>query len=76
MPAASALAEVSTDWRVLVYSVNVGDFGFMVGSLANLITLRMSGGRKAWLSFHCFAIPSLGVAAALGCALLFLGHVP
>ena len=76
VPAAIALAEYSTDWRVLAYGVNVGGFGFMVGSLANLIALRMSGDRRAWLSFHGYAIPALGVAAALGYALLFLERVP
>ena len=54
------------------YGVNVGGFGFMVGSLANLIALRLSGDRKAWLSFHGYAIPALLVAALLDYALLFL----
>ena len=71
VPAAIALAEYSSDWRVIAYGVNVGGFGFMVGSLANLIALRMSGDRKAWIVFHIYAIPFLGVAAALGYALLF-----
>ena len=72
VPAAIALTEYSKDWRVIAYGVNVGGFGFMVGSLANLIALRLSGDRKAWLSFHAHAIPALIVAAALGYALLFL----
>jgi di/tricarboxylate transporter len=46
----------------------------MVGSLANLIALRMAPDRKAWLSFHLYAIPFLFVAAALGYALLFWGN--
>lgn len=71
VPAAIALAEYSRDWRVMAYAVSAGGFGFMVGSLANLIALRMSGDRKAWLSFHCYAVPFLGVAAALGYVLLF-----
>jgi di/tricarboxylate transporter len=71
VPAAIALAEYSRDWRVMAYAVSVGGFGFMVGSLANLIALRMSGDRKAWLSFHAYAVPFLGVAAALGYVLLF-----
>ena len=71
VPAAIALAEYSKDWRVIAYGVNVGGFGFMVGSLANLIALRLSGDRRAWLSFHAFAIPALLVAAATGYALLF-----
>jgi di/tricarboxylate transporter len=71
VPAAIALAEYSRDWRVLAYAVNVGGFGLMVGSLANLIALRMSGDRKAWRSFHAYSLPFLGIAAAFGYALLF-----
>lgn len=71
VPAAIALAEYSQDWRVLAYGVNVGGFGWMVGSLANLIALRLSGDRRAWLSFHAYAVPALLVAAALGYGLLF-----
>jgi di/tricarboxylate transporter len=71
VPAAIALAEYSRDWRVIAYAVNVGGFGLMVGSLANLIALRMSGERRAWISFHLYAVPFLGIAAALGYALLF-----
>lgn len=71
VPAAIALAEYSHDWKVLAYGVNIGGFGFMVGSLANLIALRMSGDRRAWIIFHAYALPFLGFAAALGYALLF-----
>lgn len=73
VPATIALVEYSKNWRVIAYGVNVGGFGFMVGSLANLIALRLSGDRKAWLSFHFYAIPALVVAAALGYAVLFVG---
>jgi Na+/H+ antiporter NhaD/arsenite permease-like protein len=74
VPAAIALAEYSADWRVIAYGVNIGGFGFMVGSLANLIALRMSGDRKAWLLFHAYAVPFLAAAAALGYALLRCAH--
>ena len=70
VPAAIALAEYSRDWRVMAYAVNVGGFGFMVGSLANLIALRMAGDRKAWLSFHAYSLPFLGVACIAGYTLL------
>ncbi|MFG6485819.1 SLC13 family permease [Roseateles sp. BYS78W] len=72
VPAAIALAEYTGDWRVLAYGVNIGGFGLMVGSLANLIALRLSGDRRAWLLFHVYAIPALCVAAALGYGLLFV----
>ena len=71
VPAAIGLAEYSNDWRVLAYGVNVGGFGLMVGSLANLIALRMSGDRKAWLTFHVYSTPFLCFATALGYLLLF-----
>ena len=76
VPAAIALAEYSSDWRVLAYGVNVGGFGLVVGSLANLIALRMAQDRRAWLSFHFYALPFLVVAMALGYALMFLGQRP
>jgi di/tricarboxylate transporter len=72
VPATIALVEYSKDWRVIAYGVNVGGFGFMVGSLANLIALRLSGDPKAWRRFHVYAVPALLVAAALGHAVLFL----
>jgi di/tricarboxylate transporter len=76
VPAAIALAQYSSDWRVISYGVNIGGFGLAVGSLANLIALRMAGERTAWLSFHVFAIPFLGLAALLGYGLLFLWPIP
>ncbi|MGH8822136.1 MAG: SLC13 family permease [Rhodoferax sp.] len=75
VPAAIALAEYSRDWRVIAYAVNIGGFGFMVGSLANLIALRMARERKAWLSFHAYSLPFLLLAGAVGYALLFLLHL-
>jgi Na+/H+ antiporter NhaD/arsenite permease-like protein len=71
VPAAIALAEVSKDWRLIAYGVNIGGFGSMVRSLANLIAMRLSGSRGAWLSFFVYAIPALMLAAAIGWALLF-----
>jgi len=72
VPAAIALAEFSNDWRVLAYGVNVGGFGLMIGSLANLIALRMTGDPGSWKAFHRYSIPSLIGAALIGYALLFL----
>ncbi len=72
VPATIALAEYSRDWRVMAYAVNVGGFGLAIGSLANLIALRMAPGSRAWLSFHLYALPCLLVAAAVGYLLLFV----
>lgn len=70
VPAAIALSEYTDNWRVIAYGVNVGGFGLMIGSLANLIALRLSGDRRAWVTFHLYAIPSLVAATVMGCLLL------
>lgn len=70
VPAAILLAEYSHDWRTIAYAVNVGGFGFMIGSLANIIALRMAPDRRAWISFHAYSVPFLLVAGALAWLLL------
>lgn len=70
VPAAIALSEHADNWRVMAYGVNVGGFGLAIGSLANLIALRLSGDRKAWMAFHLYAIPSLLTATLMGYLLL------
>ena len=75
VPATIALAEYSCNWRVMAYAVNVGGFGIAIGSLANLIALRMVPDARAWLSFHLYAVPCLLVAAAVGYGLLFVAHL-
>ncbi len=72
VPATIALAEFSSDWRVTAYGVNVGGFGLLIGSLANLIAMRMTGDRRSWITFHAYSIPSLLIAALVGYVLLFL----
>ena len=71
VPAVIALAEYSQDWQMLAYAVNVGGFGLAIGSLANIIALRMAGGRKAWLLFHAYSVPFLLVTVAAVYAALF-----
>jgi di/tricarboxylate transporter len=72
VPAAIALAEYSHDWKTIAWGVNVGGFGIGIGSLANLIALRMSGDRKAWLHFHAWSVPFVLVATVVGYLLLFV----
>jgi Na+/H+ antiporter NhaD/arsenite permease-like protein len=57
VPAAIMLAEFSKDWRALAFGVSVGGFGFAIGSLANLIAMRLTGQRGMWTQFHLFSIP-------------------
>ena len=57
---------------LLAYSVNAGGFGLAIGSLANLIALRMANDRKIWLTFHYYAFPFLALSGLAGWALLKL----
>jgi Na+/H+ antiporter NhaD/arsenite permease-like protein len=71
VPAAIALEPFTHDWKSLSYGVNIGGFGLLPGSLANLIALRLLGHKGAWRSFHLWSIPALILAAAVGYGLLF-----
>lgn len=54
------------------WAVNVGGFGLLPGSLANLIALRMAGDRRIWWRFHIYSLPMLLWAALVGYGLLQL----
>lgn len=73
VPSAILLAEYGHDWPGLAYGVSVGGFGLAVGSLANLIALRMAGSRRIWWRFHWVSVPFFLAALALGDSLLRLG---
>lgn len=74
VPAAIALHHYSADWLTIAWGVNVGGFGLMIGSLANLIALRLSGQRGGLLAFHAWSVPFFGVIAVLGWSLLRFTH--
>jgi Na+/H+ antiporter NhaD/arsenite permease-like protein len=66
VPAAIMLAEFSKDWRALAFGVSVGGFGIAIGSLANLIAVRLSNERGMWLPFHLYAVPFWLAGGAIG----------
>jgi Na+/H+ antiporter NhaD/arsenite permease-like protein len=69
VPAAIVLSGFTHDWRALAFGVSVGGFGVAIGSLANLIAVRLSGERGVWLPFHLISIP-FWIAAFCGGGLL------
>ncbi|SFU51099.1 SLC13 family permease [Nitrosospira multiformis] len=73
VPAAILLADYSSNWKLIAYAVNVGGFGFVLGSLANLIALRLARDRKAWLIFHIYSLPFLLVTGTFVYLLRFIG---
>lgn len=72
VPTAILLAEYSGDWKLIAHAVNIGGFGFVLGSLANIIALRMVQDSKSWLVFHVFSVPMLCMAFIPSFMLLFL----
>ena len=57
---------------LLAFAVNIGGFGLLPGSLANLIALRMANDRRIWVRFHYYSLPMLVWAAVVGYGLLYL----
>jgi len=70
VPAAIFLEAFAPGWEVLAWGVSVGGFGLAVGSLANLIALRLCREPGIWWDFHRWSVPALvlgwGVAWVLG----------
>lgn len=65
VPAAVLLQHYVPDLALLAAAVNVGGSGLMIGSLANLIALRLDGSRGIGWRFHAWSIPYLVVTAVL-----------
>ena len=74
VPATVLLAPYTAHTILLASAVNVAGSGLAIGSLANLIALRIDGSRGALGAFHRISIPYLLLAMPLLYALLRLLH--
>jgi len=70
VPATILLLNYVPPDTLLAWAVNVGGFGLLPGSLANLIALRMANDRRIWWRFHLYSLPMLLWAALIGYGLL------
>lgn len=70
VPATILLVNYLPADRVLAWAVNIGGFGLLPGSMANLIALRMASDRRIWWRFHLYSIPALIWAVLCGYVLL------
>ena len=65
VPATLMLAEHVPQLSALAIGVNVGGFGFVLGSMANLIALRLARAPDGLKEFHRISLPFLAVCAVL-----------
>ena len=65
VPATLLLSSYSSDWRTLAWAADMGGFGLALGSLANLIALRLGRQRGGLLAFHAWSLPFLLLAGGL-----------
>lgn len=72
VPATILLLNYVPPTALLAFAVNVGGFGLLPGSLANLIALRMAHNRRIWWRFHLWSLPMLLWAGLVGYALIIL----
>jgi Na+/H+ antiporter NhaD/arsenite permease-like protein len=70
VPATILLVNYSIAYKVIAYGVNAGGFGLAIGSLANIIALRMVPERHLWLRFHLYSFPFFILSALIAWALL------
>jgi len=68
VPATILLSQYSHDWRSLAWGADVGGFGLVIGSLANLIALRLGRQPGAFWAFHAWSLPFF-LCTALGTGL-------
>ncbi|MGH8160708.1 MAG: SLC13 family permease, partial [Gammaproteobacteria bacterium] len=65
VPTAILLAAHSSNWAAIAWGVNVGAFGVVIASLANLIAIRLGRQRGSYLAFHVWSLPFFVVVGAL-----------
>jgi di/tricarboxylate transporter len=70
VPATILLLQKVPPSEVLAWAVNIGGFGLLPGSLANLIALRMAQDARVWWRFHLFSLPMLAWSMLCGWLLL------
>jgi Na+/H+ antiporter NhaD/arsenite permease-like protein len=66
VPAALFLLPFTPDLRGLAWGVSVGGFGLLIGSLANIIALRLANAPGLWREFHRWSIPALVYGILVG----------
>lgn len=72
VPASVLVSAFSHNWFAIIYGVNIGGNGLAIGSLANIIALRMVKSKKIWIDFHKYSIPYLLITGGIVYILFFV----
>lgn len=59
VPAAIFWLQFTDNWQALAWGVSLGGFGFILGSLANIIALRLAKQPGLWRDFHLWSFSVL-----------------
>jgi len=65
VPATILLTKYSSDWVTIAWAVNIGGFGLVTGSLANIIALRLGRQPGSFTAFHAWSVPFFLVVGTL-----------
>ena len=57
VPATLFMSNIADNWRAISYGANVAGSGFIIGSMANMISMRLSKEKKFFPAYHKFALP-------------------
>ncbi len=72
VPAAIFASKFSKAYLAITYGVNIGGNGFVIGSLANIIALRMTKRKRIYMDFHRYSLIYFVITAFMGYILLKL----
>ncbi len=59
VPAAIFMAKFTSNWKAITLGVDIAGNGIIIGSLANIIALRLikTKDKRIWLDFHGYSVP-------------------
>ncbi len=70
VPASIFVSSFTHNWLAICYGVNVGGNGLILGSLANVIAMRLVKDKKFLKVFHKYSIPFMAITTILSLFLI------
>jgi Na+/H+ antiporter NhaD/arsenite permease-like protein len=67
VPASIFISKFSVNWQAMAYGADVAGNGTIIGSLANIIALRLLKPKSpfVWVEFHKYSVPFFLVTAGI-----------